>query len=271
MHVTPQQPSKNLYYLQFLNGQPVWGLMKNSKQDTLNENKEYQHQQNNQGKLYIACRFIITSRSYKSSHLDSASVKYEKSPNVKDKKMNKFRAKPKIKAVKNGKLDLFCSFEEYKSRIFKTSSKQNVKPSSHAESADVDSAKCMFSNTDVDPLNITFNKSGNKKPVKDWPYKDVEVTNSTSASTKKASSNRRGQADDESENTSFSIDPLVITNSNIQSSATRGDGKSKVSSVLTTPHKLNMSATDQSQTSNIDMNLSNGQFSQLVSFRIWHI
>lgn len=53
MHVTPQQPSKNLYYLQFLNGQPVWGLMKNSNQDNLSENKEYQHDLNPGGNFKI--------------------------------------------------------------------------------------------------------------------------------------------------------------------------------------------------------------------------
>lgn len=205
--------------------------------------------------------------------LDQVYTKYEKSPNIKDKKVTKLRAKPKIKAVKNGKLDLFCSFEEYKSRIFKTSSKQNVKPSSNAEVADADSGKGTFSNTDIDPLNITFNKSGNKKALKDYPYRDLEtkrepeITNPTSASTKKASSNRRVQQDEESENTSFSVDPLITTNSNTQNSVTRADGRSKVSSVVTTPHKLNIPATDQIQNSNIEMNLSNGQFSQPVSFK----
>jgi hypothetical protein len=30
MRVQPENPNKKLYYLQFLSGQPVWGLVKNS-------------------------------------------------------------------------------------------------------------------------------------------------------------------------------------------------------------------------------------------------
>jgi hypothetical protein len=38
--VQPQQQNKKLYYLQFLSGQPVWGLVKKNQIDNLNNSSQ---------------------------------------------------------------------------------------------------------------------------------------------------------------------------------------------------------------------------------------
>lgn len=47
MRVQPENPNKKLYYLQFLSGQPVWGLVKNSRGENLNETAQILPPQSN--------------------------------------------------------------------------------------------------------------------------------------------------------------------------------------------------------------------------------
>lgn len=51
----PKEPNKKLYYLQFLSGQPVWGLVKNQKIDHLNEstNDQTSEGQNKNGNIFL--------------------------------------------------------------------------------------------------------------------------------------------------------------------------------------------------------------------------
>lgn len=50
------------------------------------------------------------------------------------------------------------------------------------------------SNSMLDPMNLTFNKSGNKSISKEHPYKDSSATNISSDSTKENSRKKVGSA-----------------------------------------------------------------------------
>lgn len=104
----------------------------------------------------------------------------------------------------------------------------------------------------IDPLNITFNKQTHGSSMKDCPYKNKssEVTNPTSASTKKRSSTKKLRQE-------VSIDPPNFMTgkreANLSNAIIAVDKSNTSKSDLTTPHKTNLLVNDKSQSTELDL------------------
>jgi len=145
-----------LYYLEFLSGQPVWGIVKKGREDNLNDNSLWDPQSNK-----------IESDKY-------TKPKYYRAKN-----------KPQVSILKNKKGKIFWDLSEYKTKNLQFI--KNVSRQFSEQPKDFKIAKkSLFKKvSNDDPLNITFNKSGNQSAMKECPYKnrDSNLTNPTSEST----------------------------------------------------------------------------------------
>ena len=103
--VHPENQNKKLYYLEFLSGQPVWGIVKRGRNNDLNENTE---------------REVHSNLPSKEKYRD---LKYIRN-----------KPRPKVNILKNKKGKIFCNFDEYKTKNFK--SMKNV-PQQYSEKPEI--------------------------------------------------------------------------------------------------------------------------------------
>lgn len=243
MRVQPESPNKKLYYLQFLSGQPVWGIVKNSRGENMNDTAQ-----------------ILPIQSTVSICLSFIDKQILAKPTIKErlneKSYFKRKSRPKVNLIKHKKDKLFNNFEEYKHKVF-LSAKQATRKQSHQVQLpnavkQKDHDDFYAPETKIDPLNITFNKQSHGASMKDCPYKNKgsEITNSTSASTNKRSSNKKLRQD-------VSIDPPNFTTGNRDSKPSKTiiavDKSNTSKSDLTTPHKTNLLVNDKSYSTELNL------------------
>jgi len=125
---------------------------------------------------------------------------------------SKYKFKPKIHASKDKKLKIFSNFEDYKSKVYRSSKK--LKGSNFVKKYESEK-KSIFPiyetpatnnlsimrkeaserSQDIDPLNLTFNKDGNNSVIKDVPYLNHRASDNTTACSAKNESRKRSESD----------------------------------------------------------------------------
>lgn len=107
------------------------------------------------------------------------------------------------------------NFDEYKNKITKSKSKHIIKSNSKIAGIESRTTEGYISSSDLDPMNMTFNKSGNKSMSNECPYKDF----SSSVGKSTAGSQLNKNNNEVKKELNFSVEqPNIILDSTLKGS-----------------------------------------------------
>lgn len=177
------------------------------------------------------------------------------------------KSKPKISSKKGKRLSMFSNAEDLKNKF--NSFQNTIKKESKLErQEDKENSSFVEPGAVSDPLNITFNKSGNRSLSKDCPYKDSNFTNPTTASTKKRGE-RKLRSEFCIEAPNFLSKPrLLNSNSKAHNSGNLMDKSTLSKSDITTPNKTTVPENEKNDGSEFGLGVSNGHSTDQVDIFI---